>query len=51
MGLTFELSHLRRWWYTLPIPIAVLAASAGTAAWKLSGIHPVATIERRSWSQ
>jgi hypothetical protein len=31
--------------------IICLAASAGTAAWDRYRVDPVATIERRSWSQ
>jgi hypothetical protein len=35
------------WLFTLPIPVAVLAASAGTIGWTLSRLDPVAIIERR----
>jgi ABC-type antimicrobial peptide transport system permease subunit len=35
------------WLYTLPVPIAVLAAVAATTAWILSRLDPVAIIERR----
>ena len=36
------------WLFTLPIPLAVVAASAGTISWALSRLDPVAIIERRS---
>jgi hypothetical protein len=35
------------WLYTLPLPIAVVAASAGTVTWALNRLDPVAIIERR----
>lgn len=36
------------WLFTLPIPVAVFVASAGTIAWMLSRVDPVALIERRA---
>ena len=47
MGLTFDLFNLNPWLYTLPIPITVLAITAGTTAWTLSKLDAVAIIERR----
>ncbi len=35
------------WLFTLPIPVAVLAVSAGAVGWILSRLDPVAIIERR----
>jgi ABC-type antimicrobial peptide transport system permease subunit len=47
LGLTFDLFNLSPWLYTLPIPVAVLAVSAGTAARTLSKVDAVTIIERR----
>ncbi|MCP4544650.1 MAG: hypothetical protein GY832_46710 [Chloroflexi bacterium] len=47
MGLSINLYNLWPWLFTLPIPAAVVAASAGTVAWTLSRLDPVAVIERR----
>ena len=47
MGLTFDLFNPTPWLYTLPIPVLVLAVTAGTAAWTLSKLDPVSIIERR----
>jgi ABC-type lipoprotein release transport system permease subunit len=47
LGLTFDLLNLTPWLYTLPIPIAVLAVTAGTTAWTLSKVDAVSIIERR----
>jgi ABC-type antimicrobial peptide transport system permease subunit len=47
LGLRLDFFNLTPWLYTLPIPVAVLAASAGTIAWLLSKLDPVALIERR----
>jgi ABC-type antimicrobial peptide transport system permease subunit len=47
LGLTFDLFNITPWLYTLPIPVAVLAISAGTIARTLSKLDPVAIIERR----
>jgi tellurite resistance protein TehA-like permease len=48
MGLTFDLFNASPWLYTLPIPVAVLAATTGTTARTLSKLDPVAIIERRT---
>jgi len=46
-GLTLDFFSLAPWVFTLPIPLAVVAASVGTIAWMLSRLDPVAVIERR----
>jgi ABC-type antimicrobial peptide transport system permease subunit len=46
-GLSVNLYHLTPWLFTLPIPLAVVVASAGTISWMLSRLDPVAVIERR----
>jgi ABC-type lipoprotein release transport system permease subunit len=46
-GLTFNLFNLTPWLYTLPIPIVVLAVTAGSTARTLSKIDPISIIERR----
>ncbi len=46
-GLSLDFSNLVPWLFTLPIPLAVVAASAGTIAWMLSRLDPVSVIERR----
>ena len=47
-GLTLDFFSLVPWLLTMPLPLAVVAASAGTIAWTLSRLDPVAVIERRS---
>ena len=47
IGLSLNLYNLWPWLFTLPIPVAVVAASVGTVAWTLSRLDPVAVIERR----
>jgi len=47
LGLVFDLFNISAWLYTLPIPLAVLAVTAGTTAWTLSKLDPVSIIERR----
>jgi len=47
-GLSLELLDPAPWLFTLPIPLAVVAASAGVVAWTLSRLDPVSLIERRS---
>ena len=47
LGLTFDPFNLTPWLYTLPIPVAVLAVTAGTTARTLSRLDPVSVIERR----
>lgn len=46
-GMSLDLTNPTPWLFTLPIPLAVVAASAGTIAWALSRLDPVAVIERR----
>ncbi|MBN1815653.1 MAG: hypothetical protein JXA14_27715, partial [Anaerolineae bacterium] len=46
-GLTLNLFNLTPWFYTLPVPVAVLAVSAGAVGWALARLDPVAIIERR----
>jgi ABC-type lipoprotein release transport system permease subunit len=46
-GLSIDFFNPTPWLFTLPIPVAVVAASAGTIAWALSRLDPVAVIERR----
>jgi hypothetical protein len=45
-GMAVNLHNPWPWLFTLPIPLAILAASVGTTAWMLSGLDPVAVIER-----
>ena len=47
IGLNLNLYNGWPWLFTLPIPVAVVAASVGTIAWALSRLDPVAVIERR----
>jgi ABC-type lipoprotein release transport system permease subunit len=47
VGLNMNLLNLTPWLFTLPIPLAVVAATAGTIARTLSKLDPVAVIERR----
>ena len=47
-GLTLDFFSLAPWLLTVPLPLAVVAASAGTIAWTLSRLDPVSIIERRS---
>ena len=47
LGLRVDFFNPTPWLFTLPIPVAVLAASAGTIAWVLSRLDPVSIIERR----
>jgi ABC-type antimicrobial peptide transport system permease subunit len=46
-GMTLSLTNVTPWLFTLPIPLSIVAASAGTIAWALSRLDPVAVIERR----
>jgi len=46
-GLNPNLFNPTPWFYTLPVPVAVLVVSAGAVAWALSRLDPVAVIERR----
>jgi ABC-type lipoprotein release transport system permease subunit len=47
LGTSVNLTNPTPWLFTLPIPLAVVAASAGTIGWALSRLDPVAVIERR----
>jgi ABC-type antimicrobial peptide transport system permease subunit len=46
-GMSLDLTNPMPWLFTLPIPLAVVAASAGTITRALSRLDPVAVIERR----
>jgi hypothetical protein len=46
-GLTLDFFSLVPWLLTVPLPLAVALASAGTIAWTLSRLDPVSIIERR----
>ena len=46
-GLTIDFLSPVPWLFTLPIPLAVITATAGIIAWMLSRLDPVAIIERR----
>jgi ABC-type lipoprotein release transport system permease subunit len=47
VGLGLDFFNPIPWFFTLPVPIAVLAVSAGVVSWALSRLDPVAVIERR----
>jgi ABC-type lipoprotein release transport system permease subunit len=47
LGLRIDYFNPTPWFFTLPVPVAVFAASTGTVAWALSRLDPVAIIERR----
>ncbi|MBN1977170.1 MAG: ABC transporter permease [Anaerolineae bacterium] len=47
VGLGIDFFNPIPWLYTLPVPVAVLAVSAGAVAWALARLDPVAVIERR----
>jgi len=47
MGLRLDLFNLSPWLFTLPIPLAVVAASTGTIGRMLSRLDPVSIVERR----
>ena len=46
-GMSLNFSNPAPWLFTLPIPIAVVAASTGVIAWLLFHLDPVSIIERR----
>jgi len=48
MGLRLNLLNVTPWLFTLPIPVAVLAAATGTIARTLYKLDPVSVIERRA---
>jgi len=47
LGTSVDLTNPIPWLFTLPIPLAVVAASAGTIAWVLARLDPVSVIEGR----
>jgi tellurite resistance protein TehA-like permease len=47
-GMSLDFSNPAPWLFTLPIPLAVVAASTGVVAYTLSRLDPVSIIERRS---
>ena len=47
-GLTLDFFSPAPWLLTLPLPLAIVLASAGTIAWTLRRLDPVAVIEVRS---
>jgi ABC-type lipoprotein release transport system permease subunit len=47
IGLTLDLLNPAPWLFTLPMPLAVVAASAGLVTWMLSRLDPVSIIQRR----
>jgi FtsX-like permease family len=47
LGTSVDLTNLTPWLFTLPIPIAVVVASAGTIGWILRRLDPVVIIEGR----
>jgi len=47
-GLTVDFFSPGPWLFTLPMPLAVVAVSAGLVVWMLSRLDPVSIIERRS---
>jgi tellurite resistance protein TehA-like permease len=47
VGTSVDIANPTPWLFTLPIPIAVVVASAGSIGWALSRLDPVAVIERR----
>jgi ABC-type lipoprotein release transport system permease subunit len=46
-GMGLDLTNIVPWLFTLPIPPTIVVVSAGTIAWALSRLDPVAVIERR----
>jgi hypothetical protein len=46
-GVRFDFFNLTPWFYTLPVPVAVFAVSAGVIAWMLARLDAVSIIERR----
>jgi len=46
-GVQVNLLDPGLWLFTLPIPLAVIAASTGTIGWMLYRLDPVSIIERR----
>jgi ABC-type antimicrobial peptide transport system permease subunit len=48
LGLRLDFLNITPWLFTLPIPIAVLAATTAMMARTLSKLDPVSILERRS---
>jgi ABC-type lipoprotein release transport system permease subunit len=46
-GMSLDLTNPTPWLFTLPIPLATVAANADTIWWALSRLDPVTVIERR----
>jgi ABC-type antimicrobial peptide transport system permease subunit len=46
-GMSLDLTNAVPWLFTIPIPLVVVAASAGTITWALSRLDLVSIIERR----
>jgi ABC-type lipoprotein release transport system permease subunit len=46
-GMSLDMTNVTPWLFTLPIPLTIVVASAGTIAWTLSRLDPVAVIERK----
>jgi ABC-type lipoprotein release transport system permease subunit len=47
-GMSLDFFNPAPWLFTLPIPLAVVVASAGVVAWMFSRFDPVSIIERKS---
>lgn len=47
VGLRLDFANATPWLFTLPIPVAVFAASGISIAWIISKLDPVSMIERR----
>jgi hypothetical protein len=47
-GLSLNFFNPMPWLFTLPIPVAVIAASGGLVARMLRRLDPVSVIERRA---
>jgi ABC-type lipoprotein release transport system permease subunit len=47
-GMTLDFASPAPWVSTIPLPLTIIAVSAGLVVWMLSRLDPVSTIERRS---
>jgi hypothetical protein len=47
LGTSIDWTNATPWLFTLPLPVAVVTAGAGTVTWTLSKLDPVAIIERK----
>jgi hypothetical protein len=47
-GMALDLASPVPWIATLPLPLTVIAVSAGLVVWTLSKLDPVSIIERRT---